>query len=73
MGVGSNGLSSNGVNGVNGDAGHATTATEYVGPRGMLNRTELVRLLQQALGELGYDRCCPPPHTPAVLVETVAL
>jgi len=39
----------------NGVAG-APPPLEYVGPSGMLNRTELVRLLQQGLYDLGYHR-----------------
>jgi hypothetical protein len=34
----------------------AEDVEEYVGPRSMVNRTEFVRLLEEALHKLGYPR-----------------
>jgi hypothetical protein len=41
----------------NGHSNGVKTQPAYVGNRGLINREELTRLLEQSLCDLGYPRC----------------
>lgn len=53
-----NGSYNNAGQGLAGADEAARRATqEFLGPRGLINKSELVRLMQQSLHDLGYARC----------------